>query len=75
MIFLDFYVSLKAEGEFKDLWIGWAKSSLEGLGTFLEYAIPSVVIECSNWWALEIIVLLSGYHFFSGQYSPESFSA
>jgi hypothetical protein len=75
MIILDFYASLKAEGEFKDLWIGWAKSSLEGLGTFLEYAIPSVVIECSNWWALEIIVLLSGYHFLSGQYSPESFSA
>jgi MATE family multidrug resistance protein len=75
MIILDFYISLKAEGEFKDLWIGWAKSSLEGLGTFLEYAIPSVVLECSNWWALEIIVLLSGYHLLSGQYSPESFSA
>jgi len=48
------------------LWIGWAKSNLKGLGTFLENAIPSVVLECSYWWALEIVVLLSGYHFLSG---------
>ena len=66
MILLDFWISLKAEGDFENMWIGWGKSSLEGLGTFLEYALPSVVLECSNWWALEIIVLFSGYNFLSG---------
>ena len=59
MIILDFYVSLRSEGEFKDLWIQWAQSSLEGLGTFLEFAIPGAMIECFQWWALELLVYMT----------------
>ena len=52
---------MKAESEFKDIWLQWAMSSLNGLGTFLEFGIPCAVIECSIWVALELLVMVAGY--------------
>ena len=43
------------------MWIQWAMSSLNGLGTFLEYGFPCAVIECSIWVRLELLVMVSGY--------------
>ena len=30
-------------------------------GSYMEFAIPSVLTLCSDWWAIEIIVFISGY--------------
>lgn len=50
-----------ADKHFKDMWLQWARSSLNGLGTFLEFGVPSAVIESSMWISMELLVLLSGY--------------
>ena len=52
MILLDFWIAYNSEGKFKGMWLGWARSSLEGLGSFLEYGISSAMIEIFHWWAL-----------------------
>ena len=52
---------MKAESQFKGMWLQWAMSTLNGLGTFLEFGIPCAVIECSVWIAIEILVLLAGF--------------
>ena len=54
---------MKAETQFKDMWLQWAVSSINGLGTFLEFGIPCAVIEFTVWVALELLVLVSGYGF------------
>ena len=61
MIILDFWIAFHSEGQFKNMWIGWARSSLEGLGTFLEYGIFSAMMECIHWWALEVLIIMSSY--------------
>jgi len=43
------------------MWLGWARSSLEGLGSFLEYGISRAMIEIFHWWALELLVFMSCY--------------
>lgn len=52
MIIQDLWISLYAESEYKNMWLGWGRSTLEGLSRFLEYAVPCVIIECSHWWSL-----------------------
>lgn len=49
------------------MWLGWGRSTLEGLSTFFEYAIPSVFIECSHWWSLQLLVFFCGYDQLSGK--------
>lgn len=67
MIIQDLWISLYAETEFKNMWLGWGRSTLEGLSTFLEYAVPSVFIECSHWWSIQLLVFLCGYDQLSGK--------
>ena len=72
MIICDFWISLYSEGKYKDMWVPWAKSSLEGLGQFLEYGIPSAIMECVLWVALELFVFITGYAY--GRKSQNQFS-
>lgn len=46
MIILDFWCAFHSEDHFKNMWLGWARSSMEGLGSFLEIGISSGIIEC-----------------------------
>ena len=61
MVITDFWIGWHSDRCYKDMWLPWARSSLEGLGTFFEYGTPCVMIECAHWWVLEILVGLSGY--------------
>lgn len=61
MVLCDFWIAFHSEGLYKDMWLQWARSSLEGLGTFFEYGLPCAMIECSHWWVLELLIFLSGY--------------
>lgn len=61
MVICDFWVAFHSDDLYKDMWLQWARSSLEGLSAFLEHGVPSAMIECSHWYVLEILVLLSGY--------------
>jgi len=36
---------MHSEGKFKDMWVSWARSSLDGLGSYLEYSIPNAFME------------------------------
>lgn len=69
------WISLYAETEFKNMWLGWGRSTLEGLSTFMEYAIPSVFIECSHWWSLQILVFVCGYDQISGKMAQQNSSS
>lgn len=76
MVIQDLWISIHAETYYKDMWLGWGRSSLEGLGSFLfEYAIPSAILECSHWWSLQLMVYLSGYDHISGKIATDNFSA
>jgi len=75
MVIQDLFISLYAEDAFKDMWLGWGRTSLEGLGMFLEYAVPSAIIECSHWWALQLLVFLCGYDQLSGKNASQNFSS
>jgi MATE family multidrug resistance protein len=61
MVLCDFWIAFHSEDLYKDMWLPWARSSLEGLGTFFEYGLPCAVIECSHWWVLELLIFLAGY--------------
>ena len=61
MVICDFWVALHSEGQFKDMWVPWSRSNLDGLGPFLEYGIPSAIIECVMLIALELFVFVTGY--------------
>ena len=54
------------------MWLGWGRSTLEGLQKFLEYAIPCVFSECSHWWALQLLVFNSGYDLLSGKQGQQN---
>ena len=43
------------------MWLPWSRSSLDGLGVFLEYSIPNAIMESFFLFSLELIVCLSGY--------------
>jgi Na+-driven multidrug efflux pump len=75
MIIQDLWISLYAETEFKNMWLGWGRSTLEGLSTFMEYAVPSVFIECSHWWSLQLLVFVCGYDQLSGKMAQQSSSS
>ena len=61
MIICDFWVVIYSETLFKDMWVPWSKTSMDGLGSFLEYGIPSAVIECVIWTSMELFVFVTGY--------------
>ncbi len=62
MVVQDLLIALSADSpEFKDMWVQWSRSTLSGLGSFLETAISSAVIECFQWWALELLIFIAGY--------------
>ena len=61
MIILDFWCAFHSEDHFKNMWLGWARSSMEGLGTFLEYGISSGIIECFHLYAIEMLAFLAAY--------------
>ena len=72
MIICDFWIAMHSEGLYKDMWLQWARSSLDGLGQFLEFGIPSAMMECFLWCALELFVFMSGYGL--GRTSQNQFS-
>jgi Na+-driven multidrug efflux pump len=61
MIIQDFWISIHAEGQFKDMWLTWAKTTTDGLGIYLEFSVPSAVMEIVSTMSLELLVLISGY--------------
>ena len=67
MIVQDLWISLEAEeGRFKDMWIAWARTSSDGLWRFLDCALWNIVLECSHWWSLELLLLVSGFNLLGG---------
>jgi len=43
------------------MWLSWGRTSTEGIGTFLEYAIPSAMVETLYVCSLELFVFIAGY--------------
>ena len=37
------------------------RASFQDWGSYLDYAIPGIIISCSDWWAAELLVFISGY--------------
>ncbi|CAG8566624.1 13970_t:CDS:2 [Dentiscutata erythropus] len=42
-------------------WGGWSRAAFHGWKHILSYMIPGILMVCSEWWAFELISLLSGY--------------
>lgn len=62
MLIQDFCISLNSDSPWlQGLWVPWSKSTLSGLGSFLEYGLSSVVIECSQWWSLELLIFFLSF--------------
>jgi len=61
MLIQDLWVSLHSEGKFQHMWLSWGRSSTDGIGTFLEYSIPTAMIEAFYVCSLELFVLIAGY--------------
>ena len=61
MIILDFWCAFHSEDHFKNMWLGWARSSMEGLGSFLEYGISSAMIECFHLYVIQLLAFLAAY--------------
>jgi hypothetical protein len=62
MLIQDFWISLKSETKFKNMWVPWARSTMEGLGTFLEFSIPNAFMEVFFLLSLELFVCMAGYN-------------
>ena len=47
---------------YDDLWpaAGWSKNSLRRWGTFLRFGIPGMAMMCLDWWAFEVLTLITG---------------
>jgi len=43
------------------MWLPWSRSTLDGLGVFLEYSIPNAIMDGFFLFSLELIVCVSGY--------------
>ena len=61
MILCDLWISLKAEQEFKDIWLPWAKTNLEQLSSFLEYSISTAIMDIFVNSALEVFMLMAAF--------------
>ena len=61
MILCDLWISLKAEQEFKDIWLPWAKTNLEQLSSFLEYSISTAMMDIFVNSALEVFMLMAAF--------------
>ena len=61
MILCDLWISLKAEQEFKDMWLPWAKTNLEQLSSFLEYSISTAMMDIFVNSALEVFMLMAAF--------------
>uniref|UniRef100_A0A7S3R462 Protein DETOXIFICATION n=1 Tax=Dunaliella tertiolecta TaxID=3047 RepID=A0A7S3R462_DUNTE len=44
----------------KRTWHGWSRECLTDWVTYIQVAIPSMVMICLDWWTFEVIVILSG---------------
>lgn len=71
----DFVINLKSEAEFKGMWLQWAFSSLDDLGTYFEYGIPNAMIELFTCCALELFVLIAGYGIVKNVSQREDFNS
>ena len=69
MVIQDFWIAVHAEGCYKNMWISWARTSLDGLGTYLEYSIPNAFMELSFIFSIELFVCLSGYEIILNSHS------
>lgn len=58
VILLGLYV--KYSSSCKTTRVPFSKDALQTMGEFLRFAIPSAVMVCLEWWAFELIILLSG---------------
>jgi Na+-driven multidrug efflux pump len=43
------------------MWLPWSRSTLDGLGVFLEYSIPNAIMDGFFLFSLELLVCISGY--------------
>ncbi|WCJ24234.1 MATE efflux family protein [Euphorbia peplus] len=55
---LAFYIMLSSA--FINTWVGFSKEALKDIVRFLKLAIPSAIMICLEYWAFEMVVLLSG---------------
>ncbi|XP_036380967.1 multidrug and toxin extrusion protein 1-like [Megalops cyprinoides] len=57
-VFLFIYIHWK--GLHKATWGGWSKDCLQEWGSFIQLAIPSMLMLCLEWWTYEIGGFLAG---------------
>jgi len=43
------------------MWLSWAQTTTDGLGIFLEFSVPSAMMEIVLCCSLELLVFISGY--------------
>ncbi|KAI7734695.1 hypothetical protein M8C21_032114 [Ambrosia artemisiifolia] len=58
VVFLGIYVKLSPAC--KHTWTGFSKEAMHDLFSFLKLAVPSAVMICFEYWAFDMVVLLSG---------------
>jgi MATE family multidrug resistance protein len=56
---ITIYTSLMTE--IKEAWFLPNKQTFNGLWEFMVVGIPSVTLQCFEWWAFEVILLFSGF--------------
>ncbi|KAG2496841.1 hypothetical protein HYH03_005246 [Edaphochlamys debaryana] len=41
-------------------WSGWDRAAFKGWGEYLKVSLPATAMVCVDWWALEVLTLMSG---------------
>uniref|UniRef100_A0A672QJB0 Multidrug and toxin extrusion protein n=1 Tax=Sinocyclocheilus grahami TaxID=75366 RepID=A0A672QJB0_SINGR len=54
------FIYIRCTGLHKDTWPGWSMDCLQEWDSFIQLAIPSMLMMCAEWWTYEIGALLSG---------------
>nr|XP_043898173.1 multidrug and toxin extrusion protein 1-like isoform X1 [Solea senegalensis]XP_043898175.1 multidrug and toxin extrusion protein 1-like isoform X1 [Solea senegalensis] len=57
-VFLFVYICVR--GLHKTTWDGWSRDCLQEWGSFLQLAVPSMLMFCLEWWLYEIAGFLAG---------------
>jgi Na+-driven multidrug efflux pump len=71
MVIQDLWISLYAEQQYKDMWLPWAKTNLEGLSSFLEYSISNAMMDVFVNSALEIFMFMAAVGQHQQDYSAQ----
>ncbi|KAJ2601781.1 ethionine resistance protein [Coemansia sp. RSA 1286] len=44
-----------------DAWGGWTVHALRAMSSYFQLAVPSMIMVCSEWWILDLLVLAASY--------------